>query len=208
MLRCYLALIASTWVRPGLEALRIKIGNIALLMQKGCPVIIVRVIKHQGKHPSARGVVVYEGDVFNIRRLLTDLIAWRRSQGATDRDDLFAWQNGRHPFFRDMMRHVLTEANALTDPMTGDERVTYSFRHYFATKLIELGLSVAQIAEWLGTSSRMIEDHYNRFLTERNAHLVNGYQVRMLDPAIEQMLFPWQAADDAALDETADRVGR
>ena len=46
------------------------------------------------------------------------------------------------------------------------------------------------------------------FLTERNAHLVNGYQVRMLDPAIEQMLFPWQAADDAALDETADRVGR
>lgn len=203
MLRCYLALIACTGMRPGLEALRIKIGNVAFLTQKGCPVIIVRVIKHQGKHPSARGVVVYEGDVFNIRRLLTDHIAWRRSQGATDRDDLFAWQNGRHPFFRDVMRHVLTEANALTDPMTGDERVTYSFRHYFATKLIELGLSVAQIAEWLGTSSRMIEDHYNRFLTERNAHLVNGYQVRMLDPAIEQMLFPWQAADDAALDEMA-----
>ncbi|MFZ0021886.1 MAG: hypothetical protein WAL10_31620, partial [Acetobacteraceae bacterium] len=133
MLRCYLALIASTGLRPGLEALRIKIGNVAFLTQKGCPVIIIRVIKHQGKHPSARGVVVYEGDVFNIRRLLTDLIAWRRSQGATDRDDLFAWQNGRHPFFRDMMRHVLTEANALTDPMTGDERVTYSFRHYFAT---------------------------------------------------------------------------
>ena len=51
MLRCYLALIASTGLRPGLEALRIKIGNIALLMQKGCPVIIVRVIKHQGSIP-------------------------------------------------------------------------------------------------------------------------------------------------------------
>ena len=74
--------------------------------------------------------------------------------------------------------HVLTEANALTDPMTGEERVAYSFRHYFATKLVELGLSVAQIAEWLGSSSRMVEGHYNRFLTERNAHLVNGASLR------------------------------
>ena len=40
--------------------------------------------------------------------------------------------------------------------------------------MIELGLSVPLIVAWLGTSSKMIEAHYNRFLTERNPHLLNG----------------------------------
>ena len=51
------------------------------------------------------------------------------------------------PDFDNVLRSVLREANALIDPMTGESRVGYSFRHYFATRLIELGLSVAQIAE-------------------------------------------------------------
>ena len=69
---------------------------------------------------------------------------------------------------------MLHEANALIDPMTSEKRVAYSFRHFFATLLIERGLSVPVIAEWLGTSSAMVEKHYNRFLVERQAHPVNG----------------------------------
>ena len=178
MLRCYLGIIGTTGIRPGLETKRIKLGNVQFRTQKGVPVIIIRIAKNQGKHPKARGVVVYEGDCIDIRRLLTDQIAWRRSQGAVDTDDLFAWPDGSFPYLRDVMRTMLTEAGALHDPMTGEERVAYSFRHYFATKLVELSLSVAQIAEWLGTSSDMIEAHYNRFLNERNAHLVNGASAR------------------------------
>ena len=152
MLRTYIALIACTGIRPGLEAKRIRIGYVWFGTQKGKPVILIDVIKRQGKHPKPRRVVVYEGDVFDIRTLLAEHIAWRRSQHAHDTDDLFAWPDGSHPHFRDIFRKVLTDANALTDPMTGEERVAYSFRHYFATKLVELGLSVPQIAEWLGTS--------------------------------------------------------
>ena len=204
--RCYVALISCTGIRPGLETLRIKIGNVNFHTQHGRPVIIVRIIKNQGKHPKARGVVVYEGDrFFNIRRLLIEHISWRKSQGARDNDDLFAWQDGTYRYFRYNFRKVLTEANALTDPMTGEERVAYSFRHYFATKLVELGLSVAQIAEWLGTSSAMVEQHYNRFLTERNAHLVNGYQVGMIDPAVERAMEPWRTEADDELDYLQDR---
>jgi integrase len=205
-LRCYVALISCTGIRPGLEALRIKIGHVNFHTQHGHPVIIIRIIKNQGKHPKARGVVVYEGDrFFNIRRLLIEHIAWRKSQGASDNDDLFAWQDGTYPYFRYNFRKVLTDANALTDQMTGEERVPYSFRHYFATKLVELGLSLAQIAEWLGTSSQMIEHHYNRFLNERNAHLINGYEVWMPDPAIERLLEPWRGFGDDEGDELADR---
>ena len=200
MLRTYIALIATSGIRPGLEAKRIKIGNVLFRVQEGRPVIIVRIVRHQGKHPKARGVVVYEGDCFDVRSLLVDHIAWRQQQGAKDTYDLFAWPDGTHPHFRDILRSVLTAANALTDPMTGEERVAYSFRHYFATKLVELGLSVAQIAEWLGSSSRMIEAHYNRFLTERNAHLLNGASLRWKETLrrMPHPVDPWETDRDIA----------
>ena len=80
--------------------------------------------------------------------------------------------------------------NALVDPMTGEKRAAYSFRHLFAKLLIERRLSVAAIAEWLGSSSAMVEKHYNRFLVERQAHLVNGAEDEPLDHIGEEGT-PW-----------------
>jgi len=169
------------------------------LTQHNRPVILIDVAARQGKHPEPRSVVVYEGDpAFDVRHLLTEHVAWRRAQGATDRDYLFAWPDGSLPDFDNVLRSVLKTANALTDPMTGDSRVAYSIRHYFATRLIELGLSVAQIAEWLGTSSMMVERHYNRFLTARNAYLLNGGQERW-HQILRQMPIeaePWETTAD------------
>jgi integrase len=105
--------------------------------------------------------VLFEGGAFDIRSLLTGLIARRRGQGATDQDYLFAWRDDEALVFRPGLRAVLLAANALLDPTTGKERVAYSFRHLFATLLISHGLSVRQIAARLGTSSDMIERHYN-----------------------------------------------
>jgi integrase len=133
---------------------------------------------------------------------LPEHIAWRREQGAIDRDSMFAWPDGSFPVFRDVLDTALTQANALTDQMTGEKRVAYSFRHFFATLLIERGLSVAQIAEWLGTSSAMVEWHYNRFLTERNAYLLNGASLAV---AVDPMPDPWRVPADDELDEMADR---
>jgi integrase len=90
----------------------------------------------------------------------------------------------------DVPDSVLSAANALIDPMTGEKRVAYSFRHYFATLLIERGLSVAAIAGWLGTSSAMVEKHYNRYLVERQAHLVNGAEDEPID-YIDEEGTPW-----------------
>ena len=87
---------------------------------------------------------------------------------------------------------MLREANALIDPMSGEKRVAYSFRHHFATVQIERGLSVAHLAEWMGTSSAMIERHYNRFLMERQAHLVNGAPDDVLeDRAVDGSRLVW-----------------
>ncbi len=200
MLRAYLAVIASTGIRPGLETKRIKLGNIRFEHQQGINVILIRVVKSQGKHKRERDVIVYEGDVFPIRALLQKQIAYRRAQGAKDTDDLFAWPDGTFPNFRTTMHDTLAEAGALADPMTGEERVGYSLRHSFATRLIELGLSVAQIAEWLGTESAIVEGHYNRFLNARQAHLLNGAAVRWQRQikAIPMPVDPWETDRDIA----------
>ena len=117
LLRCYVAMIACTGIRAGLEAKRVLIGNVRFLTQHNEPVILIRVFKRQGKHREPRSVIVYEGDpAFEVRKLLVDHIAWRRSQGATEQDYLFAWPDGTFPVFRDVLDTVLTEAKALIDP--------------------------------------------------------------------------------------------
>jgi Phage integrase family len=73
---------------------------------------------------------------------------------------------------------VLTEAKALHDPMTGEKRVAYSFRHYFATMLLGQGVPIAVVADWLGTSSAMIERHYKDAITGEQAHLLSGGALR------------------------------
>jgi integrase len=177
MLRCYIAVAAATGIRPGLELKRVKIGNIQFQVQNAVPVMTIFVERKAGKHFRARPVPIYEGGVLPVRRLLTEMIEARKTEGATDQDLLFQWK-GNTPVFRSGLQKVLEQASAVTDPMTGERRVAYSFRHYFATVLIQKGLSVAHIAEWLGTSSAMVERHYNRFLVQRNAYLYTDYADR------------------------------
>lgn len=175
LLRCAIAVAATTGIRAGLELERIRIGAIQFRQQQGRPVILIQVAKRQGKHLRARPVVVFEGGVFPIRELLIDLLKHRHAEGAGAPDLLFGWRNyGEPPRFRAGLNDVLTEAGCLYDPTTCKNRVMYSFRHYFATLLISRGLSVSKIAEWLGTSASMIEKHYNRYLTENEAYLLNG----------------------------------
>jgi integrase len=175
LLRDYIAIAASTGIRAGLELERITIGSVVFL-PKGA--MAIRVAAHQGKHEDARSVVVYEAGVFPVRALLAALLARRQAEGASLRDRLLAYKDGSQPNFAKGLKAALKAAGVLIDPDTGRERVGYSFRHYFATLLIEKGLSVIQIAAWLGTGTNMIELHYNRYLIERHAHLVNGMPER------------------------------
>jgi hypothetical protein len=104
MLRCYLGLISTTGIRPGLRTNQIKLGNVLFETQHKYPVIIIRVSKFQGEHAAERSVVVYERDVFPIRQLLSDQVAWRRAQGKKDTDDLFGRPAGSFSEFNRIIR--------------------------------------------------------------------------------------------------------
>ena len=205
MSRAYVAMIACTGIRTGLEAKRVQLGHVRFEEQQGIPVILIQVIARQGKHKPPRRVIVYEGNpAFDVRALLKDLIAWRNSQGAKDTDYLFTWPDGSFPVFRDVLDNVLTEAKALHDPMTGEKRVAYSFRHYFATMLLGRGVPIAVVADWLGTSSAMIERHYKDAITGSQAHLLNGGAERQQQVWQRQVVAmvhpaePWEGHDDRA----------
>ena len=201
--RCYLAMIATSGIRPGLEAKRVRIGDLSFRPSA----ITIYVARKQGKHRDGRSVVVYEGGSreaktepeLPIRWLLRQQIAWRRANGAIDQDYLFPWpQTGEPPIYRDVLATVLRKANAVTD-LNGDRRAAYSFRHFFATRLIELGHSVPVVAASLGTSSDVVERHYNSYLVEREADRVSGVL-----PFVDPMPDPWRTPDDERLDEMAD----
>ena len=138
LLRAYVALISATGIRPGMETKRIRLGDVHFETQRGKSIIVVTILARQAKHPKRRDVIVLEsGMEFNVRRLLHELMTWRQSHGVADGDLLFAYPDGRAPLFRDVLDTVLHKANAAIDPDTGEKRVAYSLRHYFATKLIE-----------------------------------------------------------------------
>jgi integrase len=203
MLRAYVAMIACTGIRTGLEAKRVQLGHVRFEEQHGVPVILIQVIARQGKHKPPRRVIVFEGNpAFDVRALLLDLIAWRRSQGAKDTDYLFTWADGSFPVFRDVLDSVLTEAKALHDPMSGEKRVAYSFRHYFATMLLGRGVPIAVVADWLGTSSAMIERHYKDAIAGGQAHLLNGGAERRRQHWQQQVVAmvyapePWETEKD------------
>ena len=89
---------------------------------------------------------------------------------------LLRYPNEPHyPNFAKGLTTALKAAGALVDPDTNENRVGYSFRHYFATLQIERGLSVVQLCDWMGCTPRMIDLHYNKYLSERQANLINGY---------------------------------
>lgn len=210
--RAYLALLASTGIRAGLEANRIRIGYVRFLRHHNDEYILITVEPRQGKHHKGRDVIVYEGEeAFDVRQLLRDLIAARRDEGAVDRDYLFARNDGTFHDYRDVWDDVTSQTNCKIDPMNGETRVPYSLRHYFATECIARGLTIPQVAEWLGTSSQMVERHYKRFVLQREAHNLNGRSGRLLAVAKAQTerllemakatIEPWESADDIEEDD-------
>ncbi len=67
--------------------------------------------------------------------------------------------------FKKGLRALLEAANVRQD-IRGKERDAYSFRHYYATQRLQKGVSVYSLAENMGTSVPVIEDHYGHLKPE------------------------------------------
>ena len=166
MLRTYyLALIASTGIRPGLEAKRIRIGNVRFRVQEGRQVIIIRVSQDtRASIPRRAASSSMKATCSIFGRCSPITSRGGGQQGAKDTDDpvrVAGWQLSRTSVTS--CATVLTEAQCSDRPddRRGADRVFIQtlLRHQ-ARRTRAVGGADRRMARY---SSRMIEAHYNRF---------------------------------------------
>ena len=101
----------------------------------------------------------------------------RAHSKATRPDDaVFTIINGKPAvwFYRDTVEELLKYAN-LRDGKSGNPRTTYCFRHTNATFRLFAGVDVYILAQKMGTSVKMIEQHYGHVNTIKHAdHVLKG----------------------------------
>ncbi|HWB50488.1 MAG TPA: site-specific integrase [Stellaceae bacterium] len=87
--------------------------------------------------------------------------------------------------YKNMIEDLLVAAKLRLGP-SGIPRSTYSFRHTYATFRLSEGIDVYFLAEQMGTSVAMIEDHYGHVSPVKNAdrilHGMTGWQPIAAEP--------------------------
>lgn len=114
---------------------------------------------------------------------------------ATGPDDyVFTTHNGKQAktLYSTLIRDLLKESKLLVGP-AGTPRSTYCFRHTYATMRLSEGIDVYMLAEQMGTSVQMIEEHYGHITPVKNAD------------RILQGMYTWEATEPAA--EAGDDTG-
>lgn len=73
--------------------------------------------------------------------------------------------------YSNLIEAILTESELLVSS-SGKRRSTYCFRHTFATFRLLEGVDVYSLAQQMGTSVKMIEDHYGHITPVKNAAII------------------------------------
>jgi integrase len=93
---------------------------------------------------------------------------------ATEPDNpVFTTYEGKitNSLYKALIRDLLTESKLREGP-SGIPRSTYSFRHTYATFRLSEGVDVYFLAQQMGTSVKMIEDHYGHVNAVKHADRV------------------------------------
>jgi integrase len=93
---------------------------------------------------------------------------------ATQPDDfVFTTSNGKpaKTLYTSLITQLLTDSGLLRSS-SGSLRSTYCFRHTYATFRLSEGVDVYFLATQMGTSVKMIEDHYGHIVPVKNAERI------------------------------------
>ena len=93
---------------------------------------------------------------------------------ATEPDDfVFTTAQGKRAglLYRSLIEELLTESD-LRLSSSGSRRSTYCFRHTYATFRLSEGVDVYFLSKQMGTSVKMIEDHYGHINPVKNAERI------------------------------------
>lgn len=98
------------------------------------------------------------------------------------KDYVFRLKDGTEPTsFQKLFDKYLDDHNLLHDVKTGEKHVLYSLRHTYATLRLTLeGTAIHTLAQHMGTSVQMIEQHYSHLKVKEAKEQLRGEKVGAL----------------------------
>jgi integrase len=174
----FVLIMCNTGMRPS-EAKNLRWRDVSIRKDREGRDVAVLSVTGKGK---ARGLVAPASVAEYIDRI-------RAIAKAKEPDDrVFTTHTGKPALtlYKNMIEDLLTKAELRQGP-SGIPRSTYSFRHTYATFRLSEGIDVYFLAEQMGTSVAMIEDHYGHVSPVKNAdrilHGMSGWQAIPAEPA-------------------------
>lgn len=162
---CYefVLIMCNTGMRPP-EAKNLRWRDITAAKDKDGQEILVIYVRGKGKE---RKLIAPKsaGDYLDRVRAL--------SKATKPDDPVFSIINGKPAkwLYRDTVEELLKYTD-LRDGPSGIPRTTYCFRHTYATFRLSEGVDVYILAQQMGTSVKMIEQHYGHVNTIKHADRV------------------------------------
>lgn len=159
----FILIMCNTGMRPS-EAKNLRWRDITPAKDREGREIVVLFVQGKGK---SRSLVAPKSVSDYLDRVRTI------SKSTEPEDRVFTTIDGTPAtsLYKALIEDVLTVANLREGPH-GVARSTYSFRHTYATFRLQEGVDVYFLAEQMGTSVKMIEDHYGHVNTIKHADRV------------------------------------
>jgi integrase len=162
---CYnfILIMCNTGMRPP-EAKNLRWRDISTAKDKDGQEVLVIYVRGKGKERNLIAPTSVGEYLARVREL---------SKAAKPDDPVFTIINGKPAkwLYRDTVEELL-KYTELRDGPSGIPRTTYCFRHTYATFRLSAGVDVYILAQQMGTSVKMIEQHYGHVNTIKHADRV------------------------------------
>ena len=173
----FVLIMCNTGMRPS-EAKNLRWRDVTIRKDRKARDVAVLRVTGKGK---TRELVAPASVAEYIERIRT--IA--KAPGPDDR--VFTTHTGKPALslYQNMIEVLLIKAELRAGP-SGIPRSTYSFRHTYATFWLSEGVDSYFLAQQMGTSVAMIEDHYGHVIPVKNANRIlqgmTGWQAIPAEP--------------------------
>jgi len=159
----FMLVMTNTGMRPS-EARNLRWRDVAVKTDKLGRKFLILSVRGKGKF---RQLVAASNAADYLERI--------RAIAKATGDDDFVFTNfqGKPAFtlYHNILETLLTDSGLLHSS-SGSRRSTYCFRHTYATFRLTEGVDVYFLAKQMGTSVKMIEDHYGHITPVKNAERI------------------------------------
>ena len=178
LLILYVAFVACTGARPGTELYELMWKHIRFV-QTASKNQAIRIDTPQGK-VGARPMYAQKEmwpTLEKLKQLHKEFDAMTLDELVAGKNEkyVFRMRNGARPYnFVNVFKDGLNAANMLTNGRDEHIRTLYSLRHYYATQRLYENMTYEKLEEQMGTSVKMLKDHYKHLDIDAYADELTG----------------------------------